>query len=82
MDAELKKGAGWYPILSGGGTGRGVCGGGNPSGVSTIRVVQKNKKHPPACRLNFYMRAVACRLNSEAVKWVPCVAAVDGACCS
>jgi hypothetical protein len=31
-----------------------------------------------ACRLNFFMSAV----NSEAMEWVPCVATVNGACCS
>jgi len=33
-----------------------------------------------ACRLNFFIRAVGS--NSEVVEWVPCVAAVGGACCS
>ena len=37
-----------------------------------------------ACRLNFFMSAMACRpvANPKAVEWVPCVAAVNGACCS
>ena len=33
-----------------------------------------------ACRLYFFMSAVAC--SSEAAEWVPRVAAVNGACCS
>jgi hypothetical protein len=33
-----------------------------------------------AYRLIYFMSAVVTS-NSEAVEWVPCVAAVDGACC-
>ena len=34
-----------------------------------------------AYRLIYFMSAVVTS-NSEAVEWVPCVSAVDGACCS
>ena len=50
----LKKGADWYPFCLGGGTERGVWGGGG-SGVSTPkskRVVQK-KINTPLCNRTF-----------------------------
>ena len=44
----FEKGADWYPSGLGGGTGRGVWGGG-PSGVSTPKSKRAiKKKHPPA----------------------------------
>ena len=39
-----QKGADWYPFCLGGGTGRGVWGGGGPSGVSTPKSIHAFQK--------------------------------------
>ena len=57
-ECRIQKGAEWYPFLSGGGTGRGILGGGGPSGVSTpksIHVVQKVTKKSLLVHTFFYM---------------------------
>jgi hypothetical protein len=50
------------------------------AGQTILEAIQKGAQGLIACRLDFFLSVVANK--SEAVEWVPCVAAVNGACCS